>query len=362
MDESKKTKETKNGPNSAQKLLEEAIKKTSSPGKVDQLPLETTDQAGLSDEAKKTKGRASSNLQDSAAHGYDEVKFPRPANHVDGSGSSPSEDYQVPRASTNYEPVSPPLPQNEAAGNRVSSSYDVPAPSSSLVQPPSSGYMPLQPRPKTPENYMAKESCQKPSVPKSRSKDSLIALSRNTSRELVKTPSVSKGLDRVDENQKENHSSSSWSIWLSLAAIIIGIISLIFSVAALGVSSRTAGAETSGNLTAQLNNITSRLMGLSRDTNCSMSVPMFCPLEFTESTGKLACMTLHFEAGESFPSSIGCAVDISRSESTADQPDSFTASLFQDSDGLRCSCYHNNDTVVVDGKGIRCNMIAIHCL
>jgi len=367
MDLKDKAESTKNTSNTPQKVPLDVTNNT---------PKESRRK---SSEGVPNKGDTSEDLPPTtnpAAFGYDEVKGTRPANLDENGYSSPTNrcaasDYLVPRSSVSYEPVSVPDPEV---------SYEVPRLVNTTVplapSPPSSGYMPLQSRTKSPEHYASKENISKSSskeqlkgLPRSGSKE-IITSARKGSRELVKTPSISKGLNDAVSDVRRSATCSSLGTWLSVAALIVALVSLVFSIASLGASTgRTSGNSdmSNDNLAVRVDGIQSQLQAVaSQRPNCTVLTRDSCSIVISNTTSvpvKYECRTELYPSNNSV-SSVSCVVDTRSSELSVDQLEVFTTSLLQDSEGFGCSCsYSNNSMTVAEGSlaTVGCLLTFTHC-
>ncbi len=380
MSETKPTEDPKVSK-SPQDILENAIKK--SPANNGQV------ESGKVDVARAASGvpGGAESTNNPAAHGYDEVKPPRPAND-DNSYSTPrsfprngASDYLVPRSSA-YEPVCAP-----ESRLRVSSSYEIPRPTSPAspaspgIQPSNSGYMPLQMQPKVPDHYSSRDNL--PSAPakvtRSASKELITGVSREdlklpnvpprkSSRELVKTPSISRGLDILEKNP----SQCTWNVWLSIAAIVVAVLSLMLSIASLGVSNTRQSSNNMAvtanlmNLTNRVDSIQSQVLSASRRPNCSSFVYDSCSFNATSAVYN-ACVT-EMLVEDSPVSGISCGIDINRSTSEVllEHLELFTARLYHSSEGYGCRCTLSNGTTPLQDSGwvddISCVLIVSQCL
>ena len=317
-----------------------------------------------------------------AAFGYDEVKGTRSANVDENGYSSPTSkhfasEYLVPRSSVSYEPISVPDPEIDVRG---SSSYEVPRVANSPVSPPPSGYMPLQSCMKNPELYASKEKVSRSSsreklggLPHSSSKE-IISSPRKGSRELVKTPSISKGLDNATSREIVHTTTttcSSLGTWLSVAALVVALIALVFSITSLAVSTNrtsSSNSEMTDSLAVRVDSIQSQLQSVaSQRPNCTTMTKDSCSLERANTTSvsivKYECRTdLH--SADLSVSSFSCVLDARSSELSADQLEIFFTSLLQDFDGYGCSCSYSNSTRAVDKSSleqVECLLTFTHC-
>lgn len=310
-------------------------------------------------------GTATSPLEttDASVHKYDEVKFTKsvPAlvtsdDRVTRYGTS---DYLVPRPHCYEAVTTPALETNGVSAEvngrmRLSASYEIPimkSPDGQDRESPLSpaGYMMLHARTPTDTDYSAPEVKKKAGV----SKQPVIA-----AKKVLKSFS-----SETDILGSRSRNRTSWIMWLAIVSIIVGLISLLFSIIALGLSGANKNSSGDGqesmNLMAKFAQIRAQLEAISRRA-CSTSVSANCTLKYINNTEEFACETTptpaHGEKISTYQQSIGCAVDTSLSSTRVQKLSLFSSSLFYDSTGYKCRCYQNYDPQrnSTDYSGVKC--------